>query len=739
MSRPAATRSAVALLSAQTLAFGVAAALLVIPGTSLFLDAYGSEWLPVSYIAVAVVGTTASWVVARAVRRFRLVGVATVALGAQMVLFGASWVVLEAGGRWISAVLLVAFPLAVQMGFVFVGAQAGRLLNIRELKELFPRIVSGFVIGFFIGGLLGPPILSLREEPQDLLLGATAAQAVFIGFLILTDRRFPALRAAQAAATTTATATDRLRVRQPVPLRKLLANRLVIVIFAYQVLSAMGSQLVDYLMFDRAANRYPDAADLTRWVSWFTAVVNLLDIIVLAVFAGYLLKRFGLRFGLSANPAAVAVSFFVMLIVGVSPGTATLAFLTLTAATRITDIVLTDGATRTSINATYQVLPMDERLAVQTTIEGVGVPAAIGLTGVVLLVLQALPGGTMVVVVVATVVTLVWTMVGWLANREYTEGLRRAVVERTLVDAPIDLGDEAEAEALGRLLRSDDGRQVTIGLDLLAGLTSPATDTELRRLLDDDEPQVRLGALAGLTTDGHLSTITAPDAATVIDALDGDGDLSSPVTLRAVRACRSLPPEVAIEHLARHIGHPDRAVGAVVLVALSAAHASETPAVTEVLRDTMHADGAHAARIIAARRALPLDRSAPLARALDDELDLLRTRAVAMLTIRHGEVARRAARAFTHSGADGRRQALALEALEVIAAKESGPALSIVRPDLDDPARLRALGGVDEVRSAPSVTNDLIADPELVWRSEWVAACALHHREHSAPGAVAGP
>ena len=320
----------------------------------------------------------------------------------------------------------------------------------------------------------------------------------------------------------------------------------------------------------------------------------------------------------------------------------TVAFLTLSAATRITDIVLTDATTRTSINATYQLIPVDERLAVQTAIESGGVPAAIGLTGVILLVLQALPGGITVIVAVATVVAIAWTVVAWMANREYTEGLRQAVVKRILVESPLDLTDEREAEALRQLLRSDDGRQVALGLDLLAGLTSPAPDAELKRLLDDDEPEVRLGALAGLARNDRLSTLTAADAATVIAALDGDGDLTSPVTLRAIGACRALPPEIAVERLAPHIGHPDRAVGAVVLAALASAHASESPALTEALERTIGADADHAARIVTVRRALALDISGPLGRALDEELDLLRARAVSMLSIRYGDVARRA-------------------------------------------------------------------------------------------------
>ena len=538
MSQSSSTRPAVILLSAQTLAFGIAMALLVVPATSLFLDAYGSEWLPVSYIAVAVVGTAISWMVARAVRRFQLVAVATAR--ARCASTALQHVVGRIGSRWpvdLSSTARVV-PAALQIGFVFVGGQAGRVLNVRELKELFPRIVSGFVIGFFIGGLAGLPLLALREEPQDLLVGAAVAQLAFVGLLIVTDRRIPAVRSEGRPDNAGTDEPPRPRV----PLRTVLANRLIVVIFAYQVLSAIGSQLVDYLMFDRAAHRYPDAADLTRWVTWFTAVVNLVNFVVLVVFAGYLLKRFGIRFGLIANPAVVGLCLVALAVSGVNSGTVTVAFLTLSTATRITDIVLTDATTRTSINATYQLVPVDERLAVQTAIESGGVPAAIGLTGVILLVLQALPGGITVVVGVATVVAIAWTVVAWMANREYTEGLRQAVVKRILVESPLDLTDEREAESLRQLLRSDDGRQVALGLDLLAGLNSPARDAELKRLLDDDDPEVRLGALAGLARNDRLSTLATADAATVIAALDGDGDLTSPVSLRAIGACaRYLP------------------------------------------------------------------------------------------------------------------------------------------------------------------------------------------------------
>ena len=80
-------RWVVPLLTGQAVAFGVTLALLIVPANSIFLDAYGSEWLPATYIAVAVVGSAASAFIARAARRSRLARVAAASLGALGVLF----------------------------------------------------------------------------------------------------------------------------------------------------------------------------------------------------------------------------------------------------------------------------------------------------------------------------------------------------------------------------------------------------------------------------------------------------------------------------------------------------------------------------------------------------------------------------------------------------------------------------------------------------------------------------
>ena len=207
----------VRLLTAQALAFGVTLALLIVPANSLFLDAYGSEWLPVTYIAIAIVGTALG-----ADRTGRpcdaLVRVAAVTLGASPRSSRRPGQFSSQAATWVSGVLLVLFPVALQIGFVFVGGQAGRLLDVRQMKEQFPRVVSGFAVGFLLGGLLGIPLLALLGSTENLLLATTVAQLAFLGLLLLTERRFPEVRAAPA--------TGRCPVARP-PLRTLFRGLVV--------------------------------------------------------------------------------------------------------------------------------------------------------------------------------------------------------------------------------------------------------------------------------------------------------------------------------------------------------------------------------------------------------------------------------------------------------------------------------------------------------------------------------
>ena len=210
------------------------------------------------------------------------------------------------------------------------------------------------------------------------------------------------------------------------------------------------------------------------------------------------MRRFGLRLGLVFNPAVVMGVLAVMTVVAAAPGSAALGLLVLAGVLRVADVAATDGTTRTSINAAYQIVPVEERLAVQSVVEGIGVPVAIGLTGVLLLALSALDLGTGAVIVFGLVLGVVWTAIAARCT-----GRTRALSPRgTAEPASGDRPRARRSPEVRALLRSDDARDVRLGLDLLAGIAAPVLDVELQHVADHADAEVRVRALGAIAEAG---------------------------------------------------------------------------------------------------------------------------------------------------------------------------------------------------------------------------------------------
>jgi hypothetical protein len=481
------------------------AALLGIVANAMFLEAYGPGWLPVTYIAIGIAGLAVSGTIARSAERFDMMRIAVTVLGGAAVLFGVAWAIAVGGtGAWVSIPLLVLFPVLIQLGFVFIGGQAGRILDIAGIKASFARIMTGFPVGAVFGGLIAGPLVDLLGQTEDLLLATAISQAAFAALVWATGGRYAAILAGTGEPADTGNRTD--GAAEDTSLRRLFGQRFLALILGYQVLSALGSQIADFLVFDRAAAQFPSAEDLARFLAGYTAAMNIVSIAFLFLLAGPLLRRFGLKLGIAANPFVVTVFTGLMIVVLAAAGGGSVALLAVVSAARIADIALTDGTTRTSINAMYQVLPNRNRFAVQAAVEGIGVPMAIAASGVLILVLNALPAALAAMIAVLAIVCAVWTWTALLLYRAYGPALVDALRGRQLLDPDAELEATVEDAAIARhLLVSGEARSAQLGLDLAATLDAPGMRSELGALADDPRPDVRLAAVAGLTASGDVA------------------------------------------------------------------------------------------------------------------------------------------------------------------------------------------------------------------------------------------
>ena len=340
------------LLAGQGFALGLTMAWIMIPASAIFLAAYGSELLPVTYIGAAVAGVVSS-IAARG-------GVPTAAArlggddeswpGCRSRSWRRGWCCRSSDADWVSFALLVLVPIVVPVGFIFVVGQAGMLLDVRVLKALYARVVAGFALGFVAGGLAGPPLLALLGRTESLLAAAAVGRGVVprpgggdatqvSGGARRWSNTQTSTRSARRCARWRATATSCSSSRSRCCRR-------------WRASGSTSSCSTS------AARRYDDSDELARFISQFSAIAYGTDIVFLLVLAGLLLRRFGLRYGLTANAVGVLTlrrrdhrRRRPLLGSG-----ATIVFVLIVAA-RVTDLTFSDGTSRTSLSAAYQAVP----------------------------------------------------------------------------------------------------------------------------------------------------------------------------------------------------------------------------------------------------------------------------------------------------------------------------------------------------------------------------------------------
>jgi HEAT repeat protein len=201
-------------------------------------------------------------------------------------------------------------------------------------------------------------------------------------------------------------------------------------------------------------------------------------------------------------------------------------------------------------------------------------PMAIGFSGLVILVLEATSSEVGALVVITFVVCAVWTWNATRLYRSYATSLVAAVRHRPLIDDEAGLAlDASEAIAARRLLASERGRDVRLGLDLLGSMSSPATRTELAKLADDPRLDVRLAALERLAASGEqaateqlreevaagASSCDPDERAAAARALGGLADRSG-----LVRLLRDPDPDVRVEAVRAVRTGDDQVVDAVI-------------------------------------------------------------------------------------------------------------------------------------------------------------------------------
>lgn len=670
----------VPILGAQAFAHGLVCAFTIIPASGLFLSAYGARKLPYVYLLVALTGFVTAPFFGRALSRWAVATVARPVLGGLIALQLACWTVLAvSGAMWPSVILQVLFPVSLQVGFVFLGTQAGRLLTMREMKAWFSVVASGFSVGFLLGGLAAPVVIDLFGGTHQVLPFTAAATACLLVLVTVTQRRYHDALSFQPAPPRRAGSVPRPADGAPVRI-------MIALLFAYQVLSALGTQLAEFLLYDRAAARYATSEELARFTSHFNVGLNVVELLFLFFVAGPLLARFGLRLGLFANPITVSAAIIAALVATASAGAGSLALFIAAGSARIGDIVLTNSTTRTATNTAYQALPVEIRPLVQARAEGVGVPGAIGFGGVILLiVVEVANGGVGAVIAVTLVICGLWLAATGALYRRYRHQLRENLGHRILTPRLVAFGDEETSGLIDLMLHDE----------------------------------------LGATSDSRRGPIDDPvELAAAITASSSDPRSEPRELARLARFARRRNP-LLVEALLDLLRHPSRQVRAVAIRQLSVCADADDARCTQAVPEFVHGCANEAAEIVNALTALPTGTHVVALR--DSLLDEARTLADCTIdALAFVLDAPTMTRARQWLNSDDRQRATALESIEVNTPSTLRSAvMGVLELGRDAAAAERHLrASVMPWPTVDDVVIDLRDDPRRFWNEPWLAECA---------------
>jgi ATP/ADP translocase len=497
-------RLALILLVGQSFFLGYAFALLYTVSNTLFLLHYGSQFLPYVFIAIAVVVPLFSFVFAQLQKNWALPRLAFVTTAFFAAIFILAWFGLSLpNSQWLSFALLVGFTLGGLLCGIVRGAQAGHIFDARKLKKMYPLIIGGEIFGVILGGVSTTLLAGDLTKVENILIISGGSMLLLLLFVVLTVRNFrDALLQSKKSV-----ATD----EKNVSLSRLLKKRYIVLIFLYQILSAMGTRLVYYLFLNQAEAQFKTPEVLSRFFGGAMAIVTVLTLLFVVLLAGKLLTRFGMSFGLAGNPVGVGIAITGALIIGTFFGSGVSVFFWLILCAGFFDIILTSGLTDTTVQSSYQPLAPRERTAVRTLVEGVGIPIAFGLSGACLLLFNWIEGLNLIhVVYFAFLLTVLWTGASILLYRKYGANLKESMRRRLLDQAAFSLRDRSSLEVVERLLQSSDSKEVHLALELLETAEHPSLNRRLIESLEHNDPQVRKTVL-GTNRTAQSSRSTAWD------------------------------------------------------------------------------------------------------------------------------------------------------------------------------------------------------------------------------------
>ena len=542
----------VGLLLAYSFCIGAARIFTRSAAMGLFLTEFDAGALPYAYIGMAITIVALSVVYLKLGQRLTLSWLLLVTLLFLLASSVGVWLALNISrAGWLLFSLPIWYEVLWTLTSLAFWNLAGRVMNVRQGKRLFGVVSSGEPVAILLGGLL-VPLLVTRLGAEGLFLAVAGILLATIAALIAINRAF---------GTQLNLPLEQPAVEAPESAAGALKNKYVLLLCHLFGLIITSFFVVDAIFYTQAAVRFPNEATLTGFVGVFFGVVGFMGLLSRLVGTGWLIRRFGIKTATLIQPIVVGIGLLLVALTLNLPAMLLMAFW-LIAVTKLFSQMFVDSTMPITFNIFYQPLPPLRRTQVQTLVEGIIYPLAIGVAGSGLALLTGVLNFTpLKLVVVALGLMLLWLITGILTTRAYPVALQKALLKRKISGEGLRLDDEDSRAVLLQALYNPQPAVALHALTMLKDSDSPVLADHLCDLLQHPAPEVRQAALRVIEQTKLTAAIPA-----LINSVQNEQDAA--VLAFSLRALAALGQTEAIEQLYPALDDSNRLVQAEAIVTL---------------------------------------------------------------------------------------------------------------------------------------------------------------------------
>ena len=506
---------------------------------ALFVAEFGAGQLPFAYVISAVVMIIVGFVYSRLEPHFPLKRMLSITMLTIVIVTAAIKI-----GYDQSQNRIFVFAAQIWFRFIFVysdlvfWAAAGLLFTIRQGKRLFGLISTGNVLARIVGFLLVPLIVPLIGSSNLLFLSSIfLAGAWLLVVKILGNHERSYVDDGQSSSAETP--RDR-------------PQRYINLIYAVFGIGSVTFYVIGFNFYTQSGIQFANDADsLAGFFGLFSGITNICVLIVNSLATGSLLRRFGLTRSMLIRPVLSFVLAAVILILLITNSGPVVLLFALTLAVRFFDLLLYYGLYRPGLVLLYQPLSKKMRTSVQSLTEGVVGSLALGVSGLLLILIGA--ENVILNTVLLLILLAIWLTALWLISREYPLVLQRALYQRLLTDSALDLSEAETLKTIRQRLDSENASDVVYALELLERVGPPDLFYAVTQSLTHTDPVVREDAAR------RVARLKMPGVqGQLIEIAEGDASLAS--RQAAVNALCVTSSAETVPFLLRYLDAPEQPI-----------------------------------------------------------------------------------------------------------------------------------------------------------------------------------